>query len=305
MQALERPEGSQPITTLITGGNGFLGRALAAGLRDAGHRPVIADLTLPEHGERLEGVTYTQADIRDLPALLRSAEDNAVDAIAHLAGLVIPVCRKNPVLGAEVNVIGQINVMELARQMGISRLVYTSSLAARPRGTLQSPTNLYGVYKRCGEDIAKVYFLDYGIASVGLRPNVVYGPGRDSGETAAITLAMRAAARGEAYEIPFSSVMCFQHIDEVTDIFIRCLAVQPEQPVVSDLTTDARSTDEVIAAIRKVVPDARITAAPSFRPAPEEMDNAPLQALLGDWQSLSLEEGTRRTIDAFRRAATG
>lgn len=300
MQAQIGQLGGQGLTTLITGGNGFLGRALAVALRDGGHRAVVADLALPEGRDRLEGVSYTQADIRDLPALRRISEEHAVNAIAHLAGLVIPVCRENPVLGAEVNVIGQINVMELARALGISRLVYTSSLAARPRGDLQSPTNLYGVYKRCGEDIAKVYFLDHGIASVGLRPNVVYGPGRDAGETAAITLAMRAAARGEAYDIPFSSVMCFQHIDEVTDIILRCLAARPERPVVSDLTTDARSTDDVIAAIRAVVPDARITAAPGFRPAPGELDNSPLQALLGKWTPVSLEEGTRRTIAALQ-----
>lgn len=300
MQATDGRQAGQGLTVLVTGGNGFLGRALALALREHGHRAVVADLSLPEAGDRLDGVSYTQADIRDLPALTRIAEEHAVDAIAHLAGLVIPVCRENPVLGAEVNVIGQINVMELARTLGISRLVYTSSLAARPRGALQSPTNLYGVYKRCGEDIAKVYFLDHGIASVGLRPNVVYGPGRDAGETAAITLAMRAAARGEAYEIPFSSTMCFQHIDEVTDIFLRCLAARPERPVVSDLTTDARSTDDVIAAIRAVVPDAQVTAAPAFRPAPEGMDNAPLQALLGKWTPVSLEDGTRRTIAALQ-----
>lgn len=296
-------QAGQGLTVMVTGGNGFLGRALALALRNNGHRAVVADLTLPEGRDRLEGVSYAQADIRDLPALRRISEEHAVNAIAHLAGLVIPVCRDNPVLGAEVNVIGQINVMELARTLGIARVVYTSSLAARPRGEMQSPVNLYGVYKRCGEDIAKVYFMDHGIASVGLRPNVVYGPGRDSGETAAITLAMRAAARGEAYQIPFSSVMCFQHIDEVTDIFLRCLAVRPDRPVISDLTTDARSTAEVIEAIRAVVPDARITAAPVFRPAPEEMDNAPLRALLGNWQALSLAEGTRRTIAAFRAMA--
>jgi len=196
-------------------------------------------------------------------------------------------------------VIGQLNIFELARDLQIRRLVHASSAAARPRGPLDSPANLYGAYKRCCEDIAKVYYMDYGVPSVGLRPNVVYGPGRELGETAAITLAMRAAAENRAYELPFRGEMCFQHVDEVTDIFLRCLYVENDVPVVSDLTTQTRSIDDVIAAILAVHPDSRITAANVHRAAPEGLDNGPLRKLLGDWSTVSLEEGTRRTLAAF------
>ncbi|MBY8975943.1 NAD(P)-dependent oxidoreductase [Rhodobacteraceae bacterium NNCM2] len=286
---------------LITGGSGFLGSALARALIAMGESVVVADLLVPPAERRVAGVTYVECDIRRGDDLRRILADNDIAAVVHLAALVIPACRENPVLGAEVNVLGHINLFEAARALGIKRLVYTSSLAARPRGELNSPANLYGVYKSACEDISKVYFLDHGIASIGLRPNVVYGAERVDGETAAISLAMRAAAMGEEYCIPFSGSMCFQHVDEVVEIFLRCLDAEPAKPVVSDLTTEIRSIDEVLTAIRAVVPDARVSAAPVMRAAPEGIDNRPLRGLLGDWEAVSLSEGTRRTIAALRQ----
>jgi len=285
---------------LVTGSAGFLGRAVINALRREGEDVVALDIhTAAPEGETL-GVTSYSTDIRDLDALRGIVRSHEVRAIVHLAGLVIPACRANPVLGAEVNIVGHLRMMELAREFGINRVVYTSSLAARARPPLDSPVNLYGVSKRCAEEIAKVFFLEYGITSVGLRPSVVYGPDRVEGETAAISAAMRAAAKGEAYEIPYSSQMCFQHIDEVCDIILRCLAAKVSVPVVSELTTEVHSTADVAAAIRMVVPDARITVSEILRPAPAEVNNDALRALLGSWPSVSLEEGARRTIEACR-----
>ena len=289
-----------PLRVLVTGGSGFLGQSLADALAERGDTVIVFDLNLPPEEARLPGVTYVEGDITRSSAIDAVIARFGVNAILHLAALVIPACRSNPVLGAKVNVIGHINILEAAVKAGIDRVVYASSLAARPRGPLASPVNLYGVFKHCCEEISKVYFLDHGLGTVGLRPNVVYGPGRTSGETAAITLAMQAAARGEAYELPFSGKMCFQHVDEVTEIFLRCLDKPASEPVVSDLTTEIESMHDVADAIRTVVPGAAITVADNPRPVPEIMDNAPLRAFLGTWPAISLVEGTRRTIEVFR-----
>ncbi|WP_180899872.1 NAD-dependent epimerase/dehydratase family protein [Martelella soudanensis] len=289
-----------PLTVLVSGGSGFLGQALTDALAERGDQVVVLDLNPPPEEARLPGVSYIEGDITQPSAIEAVIADFGIDAILHLAALVIPACRANPVLGAQVNVIGHINILEAAVKAGIDRVVYASSLAARPRGALASPANLYGVFKHCCEEISKVYFLDHGLGSVGLRPNVVYGPGRTSGETAAITRAMQAAARGDAYELPFSGKMCFQHVDEVTEIFLRCLDKPANEPVISDLTTELGSMDDVADAIRAVVPGAAITVANNPRAVPETMDNGPLRAFLGAWPAVSLVEGTRRTIEAFR-----
>lgn len=284
---------------LITGGGGFLGAALARRLLDAGERVVTLDLKAAQGDPR---ATHLAGDIRDGGAMLKLAENHDIHAIVHLAALVIPACRETPALGAEVNVIGHLNMLEVARHLDIRRFVYTSSIAARPRPPYELPVNLYGAWKRACEDASKIWFLDHGLPSVGLRPNVVYGPGREIGETAAITLAIKAAAQGEPYAMPFSSRMCFQHVDEVTGIMQRCLASAPEHPVVSDLTTNVESTDDVVAAILKCAPDARIKTSDIVRPSPPELDNNALRALIGNWPAVGLEDGVRRTFAHYRQS---
>jgi len=293
--------GAEPVgPVLITGGRGFLGRALARVLVAAGE--TVVSLDLPPVGAGESGVIDVAGDIADPDAITRIVEAQGVRAIVHLAALVIPACRADPVRGAQVNVMGHLNMLSVAVRCGIGRFVYTSSVAARPRPPLDAPANLYGVWKRACEDASAVWHGEHGLASIGLRPNVVYGPGRLNGETAAITLAIRAAARGEPYEIPFDGKMCFQHLDEVTDILHRCLRASPPRPVVSDLTTEQHSITEVIAEIHATAPRARITHAPQVRLAPQGLDNSALVGLLGNWRSVTLAEGVRRTLEHYRTA---
>ncbi|WP_347309870.1 NAD-dependent epimerase/dehydratase family protein [Defluviimonas sp. SAOS-178_SWC] len=287
---------------LITGSEGFLGRALTDRLTSEGETVVALDL-LPAADRavrpRPDQVMAVTGDITDPEVLTKVVAAHGVKAIVNLAALIIPACRANPILGAQVNILGHINAFEAARRNGVGRVVYTSTIAAKPRGPYASPVNLYGVYKHCCEEIAKIYHLDHGIASVGLRPNVVYGPGRTVGETAFVSEVIAAAVRGEAFDMPFSGRMCLQHVDEVVDVIVRSLRSQPDGPVVSDITTDTVSMDDLIETVRTVVPGARITASDTPRPAPDNLDNTRLVALLGAWPAVSLEEGVRRTAAAL------
>ncbi|WP_163837351.1 NAD-dependent epimerase/dehydratase family protein, partial [Providencia stuartii] len=65
------------------------------------------------------------------------------------------------------------------------------------------PTTHYGTFKLACEGSARAYLADRGLASIGFRPFIVYGPGRETGLTAGPSLACRAAARGESYRIPY------------------------------------------------------------------------------------------------------
>ena len=87
-------------------------------------------------------------------------------------------------------------------------------------GDVPFPTTLYGAFKLAGEGCARAFWEDHRIPSVGFRPLVVYGPGRELGLTAGPTLACRAAARGEAYVIPFSGATDFIYVDDVAAAFV-------------------------------------------------------------------------------------
>ncbi|MEQ8323033.1 MAG: NAD(P)-dependent oxidoreductase [Rhodospirillales bacterium] len=302
-------EESRPV--LVTGATGFIGSWIVAALVRAGRAVVAADLhtastrldqVLPPKDQ--QNIRRVSCDVSDTAAVHRLVTETAPGAVIHLAALQIPACRANPVLCAQVNVVGQVNIFEAARQAGVEKIVYTSSAAAKPRGPANAPANLYGVFKKTDEEIARIFWEEHGISSLGLRPYIVYGVGRDDGETSAITRAMRAAALGERYQIPFRTRGCMEYASEVADIFSRTAEATWEGALVSDLTTQTSSIEDVLEAIHACVPDARITAADTVRVAPEiGLDNSVLADVIGDWPRVSLREGTRRTIAHYRSLA--
>lgn len=295
---------------LVTGASGFLGAWLCAELLKRGetiHAFDVQDnrdlLGRIVGADKAASIGWTIGDITDAKAVQGVFDHSGARSVVHLAALTIPACRQNPAKGAAVNILGHINVLDAALKQGIDKILYTSSMAAHPRGALQSPANIYGVTKRADEDISKVYFLDHGIRSIGLRPNVVYGFGRVGGETAAITEAMRHAAEGRPYAMPFDGRMCFQYVGEIVEVMLRCMAAEPDRPIVSDISTQSESIADLVAAIEAAEPDARITLSDIQRPAPDiTMDDAPLRNLIGDWPRVSLGEGVRLTMDRYRMA---
>ena len=209
-----------PRRILVTGVLGCLGawtarEALADGDEvvgfDLGEDLARLRLVLGDDAGR---VTLVRGDITDLDAVERALDEHEITRVVHLAALQVPFVRANPPLGMRVNVAGTVNVLEaVARRLDrIPGLAYASSTAVynaadpspAPEAGGTAPTTLYGVSKLADEGMARVYAADAGLASVGLRPYVVYGPGRDQGMTSGPTAAMLAAVRGEPYTIGFT-----------------------------------------------------------------------------------------------------
>ena len=171
------------------------------------------------------------------PAFVATLTELAPDAVIHLAGLQIPTCRDNPVLGAHVNLVGTLNVFEAAKARKAAghapfSIVYASSAAifgpdedyhreAVNDSSAPMPASHYGAFKLCCEHSARAYFTANGISSVGLRPLSVYGPGRDAGLTSFPSRSIAAAVRGEPFEIPFSGPTCYTHVREVRRLAVR------------------------------------------------------------------------------------
>lgn len=294
-------------TVVVTGASGFLAAWILPKLVERGHSVVAVDIARDERrlsqvtcGATLDGITWQTANLTDDAHMLRIAEQSKAATILHLAALQIPACRANPIAGAQVNVVGHVNVLEAARRVG-ARAIYTSSVAAKPRGAANAPANLYGVFKRADEEIARLYAEDFGVASFGLRPHVVYGIGRDQGETSAVTSAMRAAALGEAYTVPWTTATCFQFADDIAEMFVRVVAADWEGAHLADMTDNIENTSDIIDAIRTVVPSADVRADGAERLSPTSgFDVAALEKIIGPRPLTPLREGARRTIEHFR-----
>ena len=157
---------------LITGGTGYLGRAVVGAIQAAGHATTVFARSATASG--LRGV-LVDGDIRDSSHVMATAV--GCDAIVHIAALVA-VWRKQARQFDEVNVGGLVNVLDAARHHRIRRVVYTSSfLALPPGGADQSPAwNDYQRTKSAADRLAHAA-AQHGAPIVTLYPGVIYGPG--------------------------------------------------------------------------------------------------------------------------------
>jgi nucleoside-diphosphate-sugar epimerase len=304
---------------LITGAHGFIGAWIVKRLLAMGARAVIFDQSSDAHRLRLimtddeiARATTVPGDVTQPDALLPVIEDFAVNHIIHLAGLQVPTCRANPRLGAMVNVVGTINVLEAARRAAdtIRGVVYASSAAVfgtidedRPltERDAPQPTTHYGAFKRCNEDNAQVFYLDHGVNSIGLRPLTVYGVGRDFGLTSDPTKAMKAAVVGRPFHMRFGGRTDFQYVADTADTFIRAATANLEGAHIFNLHGETTHVADVVREIESIWPDARgmITHASEPLAIAPEMDDTAIRSALGELPSTSLAVGVRATIERF------
>jgi nucleoside-diphosphate-sugar epimerase len=292
---------------LVTGAGGCIGSWALTLLSDAGVPVAAMDLTDDKRRPRLlmaeselAQVPWFTGDIGDTAAVMSAVEKSGARAIIHLAALQVPFCKADPIAGARVNVVGTANIFEAARKAGIRRVTYASSIAAH--GVFDSNTlaTLYGAYKFCNEQTARVYAQDWQIPSVGLRPGVVYGIGRDQGMTSKTTVAILAAAAGKPYTIPFRGPVSWLHAGEVASAFIKAVSRDRNGAEVFDINGVASTVEQSVELLRKVAPEAQIAISGDALPFPMNLSDQPLRVFLGDYGTVPLEEGIRDTYEMFR-----
>ena len=300
---------------LITGALGCIGAWSCAQLVREDVPVILYDLgTTKERLElvmspdELERLTLLHGDVTDLDHLEQTIEENGITHVIHLAAMLVPLVKADPTRGAAVNVVGTTNVFEAAKRQGVRGIAYASSAAVYGPGSgpriedAGQPTTLYGVFKLANEGTANIYFQDDGVGSVGLRPYVVYGPGRDQGLTADPTLAMEAAARGEGYEMRWGGRCQLQYAPDAARIFIASARAEHQGAAVFNLGGPSSHASDVVSAIEAAVPEVagRISFDDVQLPFPEEMEAGGLEDVVGPIEWTTLQEGTRQTIQLYR-----
>ncbi|HVY06122.1 MAG TPA: NAD-dependent epimerase/dehydratase family protein [Burkholderiales bacterium] len=291
---------------LVTGAGGCIGSWALALLADAGVPVAAMDLTEDKRRpgllmaeSELQQVTWFTGDIADTAAVNAAVGKSGAKAIIHLAALQVPFCKADPIAGAKVNVVGTVNIFEAARKAGIKRIAYASSIAAHGVFDSKTMATLYGAYKFANEQTSRVYAQDWQVPSVGLRPGVVYGIGRDQGMTSKTTVAILAAAAGKPYTIPFRGPVSWLHAGEVASAFIKAVSKERSSADVFDINGIPSTVEQSIELIRKIAPDARIEASGEALPFPMALSDQPVRSFLGDYGSISMEDGIRQTHEVF------
>ena len=305
---------------LVTGSQGCIGSWVVKRLIEAGHSVLTFDVN--DSVARLEMIAgkevAAKADrragrIEDTAVVKSLIRDEGITHVVHLAAVLMPFCQKNPVEGGLINVIGTLNLFEAARDSGREvRIVYASSSAVwgptdeYGEGALTEdlpvkPATHYGVFKAANEGNARIFYSADGISSIGLRPWTVFGPGRDAGLTADPTLAMRAVAQGQPFQIRLSGFMDLQYVQDVADIFIQCLFSPVKGAYVFNLRGEVVGMEELRQLLEELRPGAAqlISVAGPAVPVAYRMDDSALIRTVGDVPRTPLRQAIASTLEAF------
>lgn len=184
-------------TILLTGGAGFIGSHLAKKLIELGYPTIIVDDFNSYYNPKLKEARIFQLlksydfklyreDITNFVGLKKIFEENKIDIICHQAAQAgVRYSLINPFAYEKSNVKGTLNLLELAKDFKIKSFIFASSSSVYSGNTklpfsekdiLRTPISIYGITKKAGEELVKLYHKLYKIPSTILRYFTVYGP---------------------------------------------------------------------------------------------------------------------------------
>jgi len=290
---------------IIFGGCGFLGSWIVKAFLKKGYSVSIFDLKIQKEllshvvGEDINKIKFINGDITNYDQVQESIND--MDHVINLAGLMTPDCSSNPILGAKVNVLGSINVFEALKKNNNKFLVYASSAGVfgQKDHYYPFPETHYGAYKLAVEGVARAYLNEDGISSVGIRPYVIYGPGREVGGTAGVTLACKAAKQGESYTVNFSGKAGFVYVQDVVDLVEMSIAQIPSGALTFNINGITADVSEFINLIKKNIPLSDIGIEGDPLSVVDEIRGNEPSKTFKKFKYTSLEDGIKRTIDFY------
>jgi UDP-glucose 4-epimerase len=221
--------------TLVTGGAGFIGSRLVRRLAADGRDTVVLDDLSTGRVGNLAGVQtdFIQGSILDL-AVLRQAMRDA-DRVVHLAAIPsVPRSILDPVATHDANASGTLNVLEVARELGVEHVIVASSSSVygandelpKREQTWLAPMSHYAVSKLATEAYANAYGYAYGMKTAAFRFFNVYGPGQaaDHAYAAVIPKFIDAALKDQPLHIEGDGRQTrdFTYVDTVCEALARC-----------------------------------------------------------------------------------
>jgi nucleoside-diphosphate-sugar epimerase len=201
------------MTTLITGGAGFLGTYLTKLLIAEGEKPVLLDpAPMPETLKSVsDEIEYVRNSLDCLSVLINIMRKYSVDRIFHLGGMLSAPSDENPWAAFNTNVAGTYNVLEAARLEGVKQVIFSSTIAVYANDlpatpvddkTLQRPTSMYGSTKVFCELLGRFYARKFDLDFRAIRLPSVIGPGAKTMNMSIYNCwAIEKSLNGEPYEL--------------------------------------------------------------------------------------------------------
>lgn len=199
---------------ILVTGVGLIGRHVAQILAERGEDVVVLDRRLPPAGVLPSSIRQRKGDITDAGFMAALVRDENITSVAHTAAALAVSARENPPMAVQTNILASVQLLELARQGAIQRLVLTSSgsinyavfgsAAGEPitedfqaRVLSEGPGSFYIATKLSMEHFCMLYRTNFGVSAVALRLGAVLGAATwdDASLVAQLGLTVIAAAR--------------------------------------------------------------------------------------------------------------
>lgn len=259
-------------TVAVTGGAGYIGRAVAAQLKDAGLTCITVDNLSTGYPDWVDE-QLDVLDIRDTERLTRCLVDNCVDAVVHLAALKSPAeSISNPSLYHAVNTLGTQSVLDAVTAAGVGKVVFSSSSAVYgdasgliAEASQCHPKNPYGESKVAGELIGRHWESQTGGSFVALRyfnvggadQELRYGERHRGRPSQIIPAAIESAMNSQPVHVfgldyataDGSAVRDFVHVDDIARAHVVALSRESTPGVFNLGTGQGNTVLQVVAAV--------------------------------------------------------
>jgi len=307
-------------TALVTGGAGFIGSHIAAGLMASGARVRVLDDLSTGHRENLEEIggdlDFIEGSVAD-EALLNKVLDG-VEVVFHEAAIPsVPRSVEAPRQTHVASVDGTFSLLMAARDKGVRRVVYAASSSAygdqptlpKVEHMLPDPLSPYAVAKLVGEYYCQVFTRVYGLETVSLRYFNVFGPRQDPGSqySGVVSRFISVLLSGERPVIYGDGEQSrdFTYIDNVVAANLSAASSEKASGKVINVANGERITlNELLAEVKDLTGKRDVTAEymePRVGDVRHSLADITLaREFLGYESKVGLREGLQRTIDWWK-----
>lgn len=269
---------------LIIGASGQIGSDLTVELRNRfGADNVIASDIKPATAEVMDGGPFETVDVMNKERIAEVLDAYQITEIYHLAAILSGNAEKNPKWAWDINMESLFNVLDLAREKGIKKIFWPSSMGAfgpttpavdTPQLTVMEPNTVYGISKLAGERWCEYYHQKYDMDIRSLRyPGLISYKAEAGGGTTdyAVEIFYDAIKTGK-YECFLSEdiALPMMYMDDAVKATIDLMETEPENVKVRssyNLGGISFTAAELTEELRKYVPELEVTYKPDFRQA--------------------------------------
>ncbi|MBK7440991.1 MAG: NAD-dependent epimerase/dehydratase family protein [Bacteroidetes bacterium] len=269
-------------TILLIGASGQIGAELTMLLRSQyGNSNVIAADIKQAEGELFESGPFEVLNVLDKAGIAAVADKYKITQIYNMAAMLSATGEKYPQKAWQLNMDGLINTLEIAREKGISKMYWPSSIAAfgpttpkvdTPQTTIMEPNTIYGISKQAGERWCEWYYLKYGLDVRSIRyPGIISYKTEPGGGTTdyAVDIYFKAKQTGKyTCYIAEDTLLPMMYMPDAIKATIQLMDAPADKIKIRssyNLAAMTFSPKMVGAAIKKYIPDFELTYDIDFR----------------------------------------